>query len=174
MIKLVEITEDNIKMALEIEHKIFPKYNARANYYDSLKSDKITFFLLFTNNEYIGISGVYSYENDHENAWLGFFGLKEEYRGKGFGKEALELTENYAIERGFKFMRLFTDKYDNMEAIDFYRSQGYTFENYDCKQEDLRGMFQVVIGSKSISDLKVKKWNNKFLNITKQTIKQEC
>ena len=97
----------------------------------------------------------------------------EEYRYKGFGKEALLLTEKLAKDLNFKFMRLFTDKYDNHKAIQFYKKNGYIFEDYNSDLEILNNEFCVVIGSKSLCDLKVNLWNNKFINLSKQTIKQE-
>ena len=49
---------------------------------------------------------------------------------------------------------------------------GYEFEDYSCKEESANDKFLVVIGSKSLTGLKLEKWNNKFLNITKQISKQ--
>lgn len=175
MLRLVQINKLNIKEALEIEHKIFPKYSARANYYDSLDDNSnANYFLVYQLAECVGITGLYSYTDDKDNGWVAFFGLKEEYRGKGIGKEMLELTEDYAREHGFKYLRLFTDKYDNLDAINFYKSNGFIFEDYNCKKEELKDMFKVVIGSKPLIGKKVPKWDNKYLNITKQIIKQEC
>ena len=73
---------------------------------------------------------------------------------------------------GFKFVRLFTDRLDNDIAINFYKKNGYIFENYDCKLEELKDLFDVVIGSKSLTGGYVPKWNNKFINISKQAKKQ--
>ncbi len=109
----------------------------------------------------------------YDNAWLGFFGIKEEYRNKGYGKHALLLTEEYAKGEGYKLMRLFTDKDDNDLAINFYKKYGYTFGDYDPNEEKLKDMFKVVIGSKSISEYKLTPWNNRFINLSKQTIKQQ-
>ena len=175
MLRLVQITKMNIQEALEIEHKIFPRYSARANYYDSLDDNSnANYFLVYSKADCVGITGLYSYSNDKENGWLAFFGLKEEFRGQGIGREMLELSEEYARSRGFINLRLFTDKYDNLDAINFYKHCGFTFEDYNCNKEELKDMFKVVIGSKSLVDKKVPKWGNKFLNITKQIIKQEC
>ena len=80
------------------------------NYILSLKKDsKCHYYLIYDNNICVGITGIYAYEKDNINAWLGFFGIKEEFRNKGYGKFALELTEEYAKDMGYKIMRLFTD-----------------------------------------------------------------
>ena len=167
------ITKENFNYALKLQNEIFPEYNGKNNYLDSLKDNsKIKFYLIYVNDLCVGITGIYSYKDDRDNAWLGFFGIKEEYRNKGYGKLALKLTEEYAIKFDFKFMRLFTDKLDNDLAINFYKGMGYEFEDYSCKEESANDKFLVVIGSKSLTGLKLEKWNNKFLNITKQISKQ--
>ena len=174
MIKLLKINKDNIDSAIKIENEIFPEYDARHNYYDSLKEDSIiSFFIICNDDLYIGVTGIYAYKKDKDNAWLGFFGLKEEYRGNHYGKKALLLSEEYARNQGYKYIRLFTDKFNNDYAIEFYKRNGYTFEDYNSDEEMLKDEFEVVIGSKSISKYKVDKWNNRFINLSKQTIKQE-
>ena len=98
--------------------------------------------------------------------------MLESFRFKGIGNIALKMTEDLAISKGFKYMRLFTDRI-NLIAIEFYKKNGYTFEAYENEEEGLKDLFDVVIGSKSISELEVPEWNNKFINMTKQTIKQQ-
>ena len=173
MVKLLKIDKNNIDVAISIENEIFPEYNAKGNYYDSLKEGSIiSFFIICKDDLYIGVTGIYAYKKDMDNAWLGFFGLKEEYRGKHYGKKALILSEEYAKSQGYKFMRVFTDKFNDY-AIEFYERNGYEFEDYDSDEEVLKDEFEIVIGSKSISEYKVDKWNNRFINLSKQTLKQE-
>ena len=73
----------------------------------------------------------------------------------------------------YKFMRLFTDKIDNDLAINFYKKYGYSFEDYNNDLEKLKDEFNVVIGSKSLCNEKINLWNNRFINLSKQTIKQQ-
>lgn len=173
MLRLVLITKNNIDEAIVIQNKIFPDYDGKNNYLDSLKpKSKLKFYMIYDDDICVGITGIYSYDNDNENAWLGFFGIKEEYRYKGYGYKSLLLTEEYAKNLGFKYMRLFTDKEGNDYAIEFYKRNGYIFEDYDCDLEKLKNEFNVVIGSKSLTNDKVTLWNNRFINLTKQTKKQ--
>ena len=174
MLRLELITMNNFNEALKLQNEIFPEYNGKNNYLDSFKEEsRLRFFMIYDDNLFIGLSGIYCYKNDYDNAWLGFFGIKEEFRNKGYGKLALLLTEEYAKGEGYKFMRLFTDKYDNDLAISFYKKYGYVFEDYNSDLEELKDSFCVVIGSKSISEYKVTPWNNRFINLSKQTIKQQ-
>ena len=174
MLDLKLITSENLDYAVNVENEIFPEYNAKNNYIASIKnSNQSQFFLIFDKERCVGITGIYSYKNDSDNAWLGFFGIKEEYRDKGYGRKSLKLTEEYAKSAGFKYMRLFTDKLDNEKAIAFYEANGYSFEDYDCDKEELKNEFNVVIGSKSLHKEEVPLWDNKFINLTKQTYKQQ-
>lgn len=173
MMRLELINKDNIKYAIKLENEIFPEYNAKNNYYDSLKDvSNSKFFLIYDDAICVGISGLYWYKTDKDNVWLGFFGIKEEYRRLKYGNRSLKLTEEYAKKLGYKFMRLFTDKLDNYIAINFYINNGYTFEDYNSNEEILKNEFNVVIGSKSLCKENVKPWNNKFINLSKQTKKQ--
>lgn len=173
MLKLEIVTELNIDNALEVQKEIFPEYSGKNNYIGSLNEDsKNIFFLIFDDKACVGISGIYYFKNDFDSAWLAFFGILEPFRKKGFGKAALKLTEEYAKKLNFKYMRLFTDKENNDKAINFYKKNKYKFEDYDCPLEPLKDHFSVVIGSKAIAKHKLTLWNNKFINISKQTKKQ--
>ena len=174
MLRLELITNENFEYAVKIQNIIFPHYNGRNNYLSSLDiNSKNKFFLAYNDDICIGTTGIYYYKNDNDNAWLGFFGLLEEYRYKNYGKLLLKLTEDYAYSLGFKYMRLFTDRLNNDIAINFYKREGYTFEKYESNEEELKDLFDIVIGSKSLIGNDVPKWNNKFINLTKQTKKQE-
>jgi len=174
MLELKLITKDNLEYAIRVQNEIFPEYNGKNNYISSIGNSKQSqFFLLMNKDTCVGITGIYSYKNDRDNAWLGFFGIKQLYRNKGFGKKALRITEEYASSLGFKFMRLFTDKENNDLAINFYKNLGYTFEDYDNNDEALKDEFNVVIGSKSLCEEEVDPWNNRFINLTKQAYKQQ-
>lgn len=174
MLELKLITEENLEYAIRVQNEIFPEYNGKQNYIKSIENSKQSqFFLAFYKKKCIGVTGIYSYKEDHDNAWIGFIGIKEESRGKGFGTKLLKLTEKYALNMGFKFIRLFTDRLDNDLAIKFYTDNGYTFEDYKNDEEELKDEFDVVIGSKSLTDEAVPLWDNKFINLTKQTYKQQ-
>lgn len=174
MLDLNLITSENVDYAIRVQNEIFSEYNGKNNYLSSIENSKQSqFFLVFDKKKCIGVTGIYSYKNDHDNAWIGFFGIKEEYRGKGYGTKVLKLTEKYAKSMGYKFMRLFTDKLDNDIAINFYKNNGYTFEDYNNDSEALKDEFNVIIGSKSLCDEEAPLWDNKFINLTKQTYKQQ-
>lgn len=174
MLDLQLITNDNLDYAIRVQNEIFPEYNGKENYIKSIENSKQSqFFLAFHKKKCVGVTGIYSYKGDFDNAWIGFIGIKEQYRNKGLGTKLLKQTEHYAKNMGFKYIRLFTDKLDNDLAISFYEKNGYTFEDYNNDEEALKDEFNVVIGSKSLIDEEVPLWDNKFINLTKQTNKQK-
>ena len=174
MLDLNLITSENVDYAIRVQNEIFSEYNGKSNYLSSIENSKQSqFFLVFDKKKCIGVTGVYSYKGDHDNAWIGFFGIKEEFREKGYGTKVLKLTEKYAKSMGYKYIRLFTDKLDNDIAINFYKNNGYTFEDYYNDSEALKDEFNVIIGSKSLCDEESPLWDNKFINLTKQTFKQQ-
>lgn len=173
MLRMEFINLNNFNTAVKIQEEIFPEYSAKLNYYKSIIDDSQNkFFMVYDGSKCVGISGIYTYSKDKENAWIGFLGVRKKYRKNGYGNQILEMTEDYAKSLGYKYIRLFTDRHNNDHAIAFYAKSGYIFEGYDCDQEEVKDKFSVVIGSKTLCDKPVKPWNNKFINLTKQTIKQ--
>ncbi|MBP5444828.1 MAG: GNAT family N-acetyltransferase [Acholeplasmatales bacterium] len=175
MLDLKLITSENLDYAVRVENEIFEEYNAKNNYLSSLEnSSQSQFFMACEGDICIGVTGIYAYKNDRDSAWIGFFGLKGKYRNSGLGSKVLKLTEKYAGSLGYKYIRLFTDKDNNDIAINFYKKNGYTFEDYYNENEALKDEFNVVIGSKSlIKGEEVPLWDNKFINLTKQSYKQQ-
>lgn len=173
MIKEILITKENLDLALKIEHEIFPFYDAKANYLDSInKIENNEYFLLYDDDTLIGISGAYYYDIDTTSLWLGWFGIRKEYRRLHYGSMALKLFEDKAFKKGYKFTRLYTDKYNNEEAINFYKHNGYVFEDYLCKDDSASYKYPILIGSKSLIGEDIIPWNNRNFNFTKQIIKQ--
>lgn len=173
MLKQVKITKDNLLQALQIQAILFPEYDARVNYLESINGiTKNEYFLLSDGQSYIGVSGIYDYQIDQKSAWLGWFGILPDYRRKHYGSEALKLFESLARERGYWFARLYTDQDNNDIAITFYESNGYSKEAY-CNPSDSASMkYKVFIFSKSLVNAAVPKWDNKNIDLTSQTSKQ--
>ena len=61
-----------------------------------------------------------------------YFGLREEYFGKGFGKHLLSFAVMQAIDDGARRIVLNTCNLDGPHALDNYRKRG--FQVYDCTE----------------------------------------
>ncbi|MBR6478253.1 MAG: GNAT family N-acetyltransferase [Lachnospiraceae bacterium] len=84
-------------------------------------------FVIYADGEVVGFT-MFAFEPDYEDPgdryWLWRFMIGEEYKGRGFGKEALKQIIAYFKENGATNMRLST-KESNVNAIHLYESQGF-------------------------------------------------
>lgn len=174
LIKLVKITPKNVDIAHKMENIIFPHYDAYNNYLDSFKVSSINeYYIIEVNRVYVGISGIYYYKDYPEDAWLGWFGLLEEYRGKHYGEQALALFEITAKRRNFKYARLYTDRFGNDKAKQFYEAHGYKEEYYELDSDPASKIYPLSIYSKSLIEEEAPKWNNRDIHFTKQVGKRQ-
>jgi len=172
--EFIKVDKNNVNTAHEIEMVIFPEYDSLNNYLDSLKEGaKGEYFLIRENGVNVGITGIYSYNEFPDDAWLGWFGFLPEYRGKGYGKLAMDFFENLARERGFKYARLYTDTFNNDKAKGFYAHLGYFEERYINEADPASLKYPISIFSKSLYDEECPLWNNRDIHFTKQVEKQQ-
>ena len=57
------------------------------------------YYIVYLENIPIGVTGIYSYNEYPENAWLGWFGILKEYRNNGYGGIVLDKTIELAKKR---------------------------------------------------------------------------
>lgn len=63
--------------------------------------------------------------------------LLESYHGRGIGYQVFTQLQNFAVEKGYKFMRLQTSS-EQRRAIDFYRKIGfYKIPCYNDKPDEI-------------------------------------
>ena len=173
MLDLISVTKENLDQAVKIQNTIFPLYNAEVNYTDAVtgKADN-EYSLVYDNGTCVGITGLYTYDTDPDSAWLGWFGILEPYRRRGYGRELIRLFEETARERGFSHTRIYTDRYENDAAIAFYTSCGYTSEVYDNPDDPACYEYPVLIFSKSLTGAPVTPWNSRSIHLTEQMVKE--
>lgn len=174
IIKLVNFS--NYKEAIKIQNEIFPCEDGTLNILASLnrelfmketgifyEDDNVKYYIAYVNDKAIGITGIYRYQE--KEAWLAWFGILPKWRNKGYGKELLEETMKIAKEKGYKTLRLYTDKAENAKAIRLYEKLGFIGEKYSVEQLS----YDCWIYSKSLYDNTVELWNNKNLNLLYQS-----
>ena len=174
--EFVKINKDNLELACEIQNSIFPKDDARENYIEQINKDNYRkeqdYNIVYVNENPIGVTGIYSYHEYPDTAWLGWFGVLEEYRKKGYGKEILNKTILLAKEKGYKEFRIYTDEYA-ISAHKLYSSLGFIKEIYD-RDDDKDEYFiaDIYIYSLSLTNKEISLWNNKFLGLKEQGVKE--
>ena len=163
------IDNKNIDIAVEIQKIIFPmdpgekalRIAANNKCYSDLSMLK--YWLVENKGKVIGICGLYSYKSTPKDVWLGWFGVLEDERGKGYGKEILNYMIQSAKDLGYENFRLYTDEIANEKAIKLYEKIGMTREEY-LNPEDKHFKFSnTLIFSKSLVKDTVDLWNNKNL-----------
>lgn len=127
MLKYLEITNENVEFATSIQMKIFPNESAYEHYKFAIKNnvDYEKYYLVYDENDVIGITGLYSNEdmNETNNIWLGWFGVLQEFRKKGYGKKILldtiDMAKEIAKKYPIKYFRLYTSEQEDSIAQPF-------------------------------------------------------
>ena len=178
-LKYIKIDNNNINEAVKVQMKIFPDECAYIHYKNTIEKneDYQNYYLVYDNNEIIGITGLYSFEdiNVTNSLWLGWFGVLTEKRNKGYGKrillDTIEMAKDLSKEYPIKYFRLYTSTRDNPIAQVLYKEVMDTYEDYN-NENDFNYDNTCVIYSKSICNEPVKLWDNQFLNLN-EIVKQE-
>lgn len=175
-LKFVKITKENIILATKFQMSIFPTECGYEHFLYTINSGKdyLGYYLVYNGETLIGITGIYSFENieDANSLWLGWFGVAEEYRNKGFGTSILlktiDMAKSFSLKYpAVKYFRLYTSTRENPLAIKLYRKHMDIEEKY-LNEKDFTYDGTCVIFTKVLnSDSPLKKWNNEFLNLTK-------
>ena len=170
---LERITKDNLDYAVQIQEEIFPGESGRANFGEAIEgSFDGSYYLIVEGGACAGIMGIYSYPEDHGSAWLGWFGIREGFRRKHLGSEAMKIFEGMAEARGCKYARLYTDAEQNEAAISFYKANGYICEPYQNMEDPACLVYKTLIFSKPLTHTPLALWNSRNIHLTEQIDKQ--
>jgi GNAT superfamily N-acetyltransferase len=170
------ITDTNFDIAKRVQNTIFPEEDGGENFKEAIRHDpyrkEMDYYIVYFNDEPIGVTGIYSYHEYPEDAWLGWFGILPEYRHHGYGSVTLEKTIAMAAEKGYRNFRLYTDELAT-DAHHLYEKYGMTKELYDNPSDkDNYIDADIYIYSKSLTGEKIEPWNNKILGLKEQSNKE--
>lgn len=176
-IRFIKITNENLELACEIQNSIFPEEDARENFIEQVNKDpyrkELDYYIVYIDENPIGVTGIYAYHEYPDDAWLGWFGILKEYRHNGYGGAVLDKTIELAREKEYKNFRLYTDEYAK-SAHKLYESRGLVGELYDNKDDQIEGFDgELFVYSVSLTDKPVDMWNNRVLGLKEQGKKQE-
>lgn len=175
-INFKKIDFDNLDLACKIQNDIFPEEDARNNFIEQINNDpyrkEMDYYIVYDGNTPIGVTGIYSYHEYPNSAWLGWFGILKEYRNRGLGGSTLDKTIELAKTKGYTEFRLYTDEFAK-DAHKLYESRGLIKELYDNPEDkDNYIDAEIFIYSKSLTDRPIEKWNNKILGLKEQSDKE--
>lgn len=142
----IPLTEKYLASTVKMVNKVFPQdadaiWNPEKSLplslrpQSELKEDAFVdyWIVLDDNDEIIAVTGMYRLKDDPEDVvWLGWYCIRADQRGKGFGRKLLNWTTEKAKERGFKKMRLYTST-DPNEAVAqiLYEKEGFKITGED-------------------------------------------
>lgn len=110
---------------------------------------RLEYYLGCKDGNVVGITGVYADNTDE--CWLGWFGIRPEYRRKGYATEMLNLQLKIMKNYGYKVCRLYTYTTINKEAVPMYLKNGFVI---DVEREN-----HMLILAKALDDkFQIKKW----------------
>ena len=138
-IRFVRVTSKNLGQAIALAREIFPYeihngiFLPEAEYRLSLetqRADLQEFFMVKYGGRFAGITGYYFHYRQHKDdeLWLGYFGLREEFRGNGIGKKMLKKTLNMMkkFNDNLKTVKLYTSNREQERGSHFlYRCVGF-------------------------------------------------
>ena len=165
---------ENVKEAIRTQNEIFPEDDGTLhilmacdvdsftqNSGLSIPINKVNYYLAFWDCEIVGITGLYTYaETGTPNeCWLAWYGVREQFRGQGYGKEILDWTKRKAAENGYDVLRLYTTE-SYSQAVKIYEKQGFISEPYTLEP----GGF--IVYSIALTEKPLKLLNGRFINIT--------
>lgn len=162
----IPVDMDNLEIAFKIQKEIWtsdPDYN---DLYDKAKNraDNNCSFLVYHDNNLIGITGVDFYKEYEDTIWLDWFAILPEFRRQGYGKKVLLDTIEYCKNlKKYDYFRLDTTYYENRPALYLYDDVMDLREDYIAEDTDtVKNNF--IIYTYGLNK-KAEYWNNKYLGL---------
>lgn len=157
---------DNLDVAFTIQKETWPNDPDYDDLYDKAINtrDDNCFFLVYDNNDLIGITGVDVLNNYPDTIWLDWFTILPEYRKKGYGKKVLIDTILYCKDlKKYDVFRIETTYWENRPAVFLYDKVMEIKEKYTL-EDTKNDKTNTLIYSYSLSG-KLDLWNNRYLGI---------
>lgn len=95
--------------------------------------------LITSDDNVVGLCGLYSLRDNVDDLWLAWFGIIPEFRNNGIGAEALRLMKQEAYDVGCKRLMSYVDK--EGKPLPFYYRNGFkligTVSEYVSRNTDI-------------------------------------
>lgn len=167
-IQYVEVDQDNLEIAYEIQKTIWTSEPDYQSFYRKIAYPDIyeKFFIVYFDNQPIGITGTYTEDFDLESIWLDWYGILPEYRGNGYGKIILLDTIRYCREfKQFLYFRLDTTYWENRPAVCLYDKVMDLKEDYTIEDTETEKHGYLIYTYNLKRTGYTKPWNNRFIGL---------
>ena len=132
--RIAEIIRANLeKYHLDIPGTAYfdPELDHLSAYYDSDPSKRAYFIALGDRNEVIGGVGIAEFDGIEDCAELQKLYLDDSAKGKGFGKELMQIAVAWAASAGYK--NLYLETHTNLAAaVNLYEKMGFQRTGKPC------------------------------------------
>lgn len=171
MLTFKQLNESNFQIISVLCSQVFPDdfRLAAENFKQSIsgKHDykELVYWIGCAKEKPVGFCGFYAFNDYPEDAFLGWFGVLQQERQKGYGKQIYDYAASFARNKGFTHLRLYTSKVHNKSAVKFYTKYGLTQEAYINKADEVSKSDNILVFSDNLCGNSVVPWNNKNLHI---------
>lgn len=130
------------------------------------------YYVVYLDSTPVGVTGIYSYNEYPDDAWLGWFGILNKYRGHGIWSIVLDKTIEFSKGKWYRNFRLYTDEFAKV-AHRLYESHWLVKEIYD-RPDDKDEYFHadIYIYSISLTGNQIELRDNKLLGLKEQSKKE--
>lgn len=158
-----KLNKNNYDNVLKIKHQLFPESNSDKDYNKYFSGEiKSNYYLILSNNKACATIGWYDFDNQNNNAFVGWFGVIPEYQNKKIGTEILKFILDEVKSLGYKYLRVYTDKIENFISTKLYDKVFDIKEDYSY-HDKIGQTNNFIIYTKFLSDKK-ELWDNRPLN----------
>ena len=132
--RLVDVNSDIFTDILRLNSEVFPSnellapINLSNNIYAN--DENLSIFSFYNDNEFVGYSAIYSYENI---SYLAFLAVCAKYQGRGFGGLILEILKSNFSQIVLEIESLdpkATDYLQRVKRSKFYNNHGFKDSGY--------------------------------------------
>ena len=91
-----------------------------------LQQRDFVYYLVLEDDNVVGITGHYPPEDGKKQIWLGWFGVRPQYRGAGWGEKILKATAQVVALQGVTEMFIYSgDRAEERNAHRLYEKNGF-------------------------------------------------
>ena len=127
---------ENLRECYLLENFSYEESNKKiSEFITHLENDRAIGYGLFSEEEICGFVWAYPYQYRGENRmYINEIRIRDDCRGKGYGKELLACVEKQAKEMGFGTVFLHAEA-DNPTALNLYQSCGFVKERIQFRKD---------------------------------------
>lgn len=168
-VTVAKVTKENARTAIKLQQSIFPLENGKQDILSAVNNDyaenykTMSYIMAMYEGKYIGICGLYTYNEYPNDAWVAWFGILPEYRRKGVGSILIKYVIEQAKKEKYKTLRVYTDSNINHYACKLYDKYFDINEKYLNEKGEYYQVGDTLIYSKSLTKKPAELWADKSL-----------